>query len=211
MNTRIIAISREYGSGGRYIGELLAKDVGIPYYDKQIVHLAAEKGGMSPDYIENTDESIPSTIQHTLKYTDTSFTGFDSMAYYETPTTDKVFLAQSEVIREIAEQGTCVIVGRCASYVLRDRDDVFSVFVHANTKDRIQRGVDQYGLSPQDAVERIRKIDKNRINYYRYYTNRTWGHVKDYDLTINSSFTGIDGAVAVIKSMLNEGINWRSK
>ena len=210
MNMRIIAISREYGSGGRSIGEALAKEIDVPYYDKQIVHLAAEKGGLSPVYVENTDESIPSTFQHSLKYTDVNFSTIDSLAYYETPTTDKVFLAQSEVIKEIAQQGPCVIVGRCAGYVLRDRDDVFTVFVHANAEDRIKRAVNQYDLLPNDAVERLRKIDKSRINYYRYYTNRTWGNVNDYDLAINTSFTGVDGAVAVIKAMLNEGINWRN-
>ncbi|MCL2045191.1 MAG: cytidylate kinase-like family protein [Oscillospiraceae bacterium] len=211
MNTRIITISREYGSGGRSIGEMLATAADIPYYDKQIVHLAAEKGGLSPDVIENTDESIPSTFRQRLTYTDANLMGMDALAYYSTPTTDKVFLAQSEVIREIADEGPCIIVGRCAGYVLKNRDDVFSIFIHANTEDRLQRGIDQYGLSAEDAIDMLRKIDKSRINYYRYYTNRTWGNVKDYDLALNTSFTGIEGAVNVIKAMLTEGINWRNR
>ena len=209
MDNKIITISREYGSGGRSIGEQLAKELGVPYYDRQIIHMAAEKSGMSPDYIERTDESISNPFLQNLPFSGNVTE--DALVYYDTPMTDKVFLAQSEVIREIAAQGSCVIVGRCASYVLRESTELFRIFVRARTADRLQRAVDQYGLSSEGAMERVRKIDKNRINYYKYYTNRQWGNIDNYDLVINSSFTGTEGAVKVIKAMMNEGDIWKNR
>ena len=202
MDKYIITISREYGSGGRHIGELLAKELGIPFYDKEIIQMAAEKSGMSADFIEKSDESIPNTFLHNLKYS--AYSSYDSISYYDTPVTDKVFLAQSAVIKELASRGNCVIVGRCAHYILRNEPDLVTIFIRAVLEDRIRHAVEHYGLSPQKAAERIKKIDKSRINYYKYYTSRQWGNIENYDLVVNSSFTGIKGAVAVIKTMLLE-------
>ena len=202
MDKYIITISREYGSGGRHIGELLAKDLDIPFYDKEIIHMAAEKSGMSAGFIEKSDENIPNTFLHNLKYS--SYSSYDSISYYDTPVTDKVFLAQSAVIKELAAQGSCVIVGRCAHYILRNEVDTVAIFIRGKLEDRVRHAVEHYGLSPQNAIDSIKRIDKSRINYYKYYTSRQWGSIDNYDLVVNTSFTGIDGAVAVIKAMLLE-------
>ena len=202
MDKYIIAISREYGSGGRHIGELLANDLGIPFYDKEIINMASEKSGLSAGFIEKSDESIPNTFLHNLKYS--GYTSYDSISFYDTPVTDKVFLAQSAVIKELAAQGSCVIVGRCADYVLRDDPALVTIFIRGLLEDRIRHAVEHYNLSPQNAKDRIKKIDKSRTNYYKYYTSRQWGNIENFDLVINTSFTGIDGAVAVIKTMLQE-------
>ena len=202
MDKYIIAISREYGSGGRHIGELIAKELDIPFYDKEIIQMAAEKSGMCAGFIEKSDESIPNTFLHNLKYS--AYSSYDSISYYDTPVTDKVFLAQSAVIKELAAQGSCVIVGRCAHYILRNEPSLVAVFIRAKLEDRVRHAIEHYDLPEQNAVERIKKIDKSRINYYKYYTSRQWGSTENYDLVINSSFSGIEGAVAVVKAMLLE-------
>ena len=202
MEKFIIAISREYGSGGRHIGELLANGLGVPFYDKQIIRMASEKSGLSAGFIERSDESIPNTFLHNLKYS--GYTSYDSISFYDTPVTDKVFLAQSSAIKEVAAGGSCVIVGRCAGYVLRDDPALVAVFIRGKLEDRARHAVEFYGLPPQNAAERIKKIDKSRTNYYKYYTSRQWGSIEHFDLVINSSFTGIDGAVEIIKTMLHE-------
>ena len=202
MEKYVIAISREYGSGGRHIGELLAKELSVPFYDKEIIHMSAEKSGMSAGFIEKSDESIPSAFLHNLKYT--AYSSYDSIALYDTPVTDKVFLAQSAVLKELASKGNCVIVGRCADYVLRDEPGLVTVFIRGALEDRIRQAVEHYSLPQQKAAEKIRKIDKSRTNYYKYYTSRQWGNLNNFDLMINSSFTGVEGAVAVIKTMLSQ-------
>lgn len=201
MEKFVIAISREYGSGGRHIGGLLAKELGVPFYDKEIIHMAAEKSGVSVGYIEKSDESIPNTFLHNLKYS--AYSSYDSVAMYETPVTDKVFMAQSAVIKELASLGSCVIVGRCADYILRGDPGIVTIFIHGTLADRVRRATEKYGLSSDKADERIRKIDKNRANYYKYFTGQQWGSSSNFDLSINSSFTGVEGAVAVIKTMMD--------
>ena len=204
MEKFIIAISREYGSGGRHIGELLAKDLGIPFYDKEIIQMASERSGLSPGFIEKSDESIPNTFLHNLKYS--GYSSYDSISFYDTPVTDKVFLAQSSAIKDLASQGNCVIVGRCADYVLRDNPALVTIFIRGVLEDRVRHAVKNYGLAGENAAEKIRKIDKSRTNYYKYYTSRQWGDIHNFDLIINSSFTGINSAVEVIKTMLREKV-----
>ncbi|MDR1217926.1 MAG: cytidylate kinase-like family protein [Oscillospiraceae bacterium] len=201
MSGFTLTISREYGSGGRQVGEKLAEALKVSFYDKSIIKMAAEKSGLSADYIEKSEESIPSTFLFNLK--NSTFSGFDSISFYETPTSDKMFLAQSAVIKEMAASESCVIVGRCADYILRDDPGSVRVFVHANTEDRIKRAVESYDLTDEKAPAAVKRIDKNRANYYKYYTNRLWGDYRNYDLAVNTSFTGIDGAVKVIIAMLS--------
>jgi len=202
MDKYVITISREYGSGGRHIGELLASGLGIPFYDKELIHMAAEKSGMSAGFIEKTDENIPNTFLHNLKYS--AYSSYDSISFYDSPVTDKVFLAQSSIIKELASQGSCVIVGRCADYILRDHPDLVTVFIRGTIEDRVRHAVEHYDLPAANAIEKLKKIDKSRTNYYKYYTSRQWGNIVNFDLVINSSFAGIEGAVAVIKAMLLE-------
>ncbi|MDR2357788.1 MAG: cytidylate kinase-like family protein [Oscillospiraceae bacterium] len=201
MSGFTLTISREYGSGGRQIGEKLAEALGIGFYDKSIIKMAAEKSGLSPDYIEKSEESIPNTFLFNLKHS--AFSSFDSVSFYETPTSDKMFLAQSAVIKEISARADCVIVGRCADYILRDESDTVRVFIHADTDERVRRAVESYNLPGENAAAAIKRIDKSRANYYKYYTNRLWGDFRNYDLSVNTSFTGIEGAVSVIKTMLS--------
>ena len=201
-NKFIITISREFGSGGMRVGELLAKELDIPFYDKAIINMAADKSGLSAGFIEKSDENIPSGFFHNLKYA--SYSSFDTVSYYDAPVTDKVFFAQSSVIKEIAAQGSCVIVGRCADYILRGEPELVRVFIRGSLDDRVRRAVERYDLPGEKAADKIRKIDKRRANYYNYYTSREWGSLDNFDLVINTSFTGVNGAVAVIKSMLNE-------
>ena len=202
MEKNIVTISREYGSGGRQVGSLLAKELGIPFYDKDIIQMAAEKSGLSAGFIEKSDESIPNTFLHNLNYS--AYSGYDAVSYYDTPITDRVFLAQSDVIKELASQGSCIIVGRCAHYILRNEPGLVSVFIRSKLEDRVRHAVEHYDLPPHNAIDSIKRIDKKRINYYKYYTSRQWGSIEYYDLVINTSYTGIFGAVAVIKKMLLE-------
>ena len=202
MDKFVITISREYGSGGRLIGDLLAKELGVPFYDKEIIHMAAEKSGMSAGFIEKSDESIPSTFLHNLKYS--AYSSYDSVSFYDTPITDKVYLAQSAVLKELAAEQSCVIAGRCADYILRDEPGLVTIFVRGKFDHRVNYAVENYGLDQNKAAEKVKKIDKSRMNYYRYYTSRQWGSVDNFDLVVNSSFTGVKGAVAVIKTMLEQ-------
>ena len=200
MDEFIITISREYGSGGRYVGELLAKELGIPFYDKDIIQMVSKKSGLSEGLIEKSEEYMSNTFLHNLNYT--AYSGYDSVTFYDTPITDKVFLAQSDVIKELATQGSCIIVGRCADYILRNDPRLVTVFIRAELDDKVDRAVKYYSLSAEKAPESIRKINKHRTNYYKYYTNRQWGNLEYFDLAINTTFTGIDGAVTLIATML---------
>ena len=200
MEKLIITISREYGSGGRDIGESLASELGIPFFDKDIIQMVAEKSGLSAGFIEKSDENLPNTFLHNLKYS--AYSTYDAISFYDTPVTDKVFLAQSAVIKDLAAQGSCVIVGRCADYILREEPGLVTTFIRGRLEDRVARAVERYGLPNEKPAEKIRKIDKSRTNYYKYYTNRQWGSIDNFDLAVNTSFTGIEGAVAVILTML---------
>jgi len=200
MSNLVITISREYASGGRDIGTKLAEELNIDYYDKEIIQMVSEKSGLSADFLEKSDEKISSTFFHNLQYS--AYSGFDTLAYYDTPVPDKVFIAQSEIIRGLALRSDCIIVGRCADYILREDPGILRVFIRADMDDRIRRAVNVYGLSEQKIAENIKKIDKSRANYYKFYTSMRWGESEHYDLVINTSFSGIDGAVETIKAMV---------
>ena len=200
MSKFILTISREYGSGGRLIGRALANDLGIPFYDDEIRTLTAQKSGLSEDFIAKSAENLPNTFLHNLNYS--AYSSYDSISFYDIPVTDKLFLAQSEVIKELAATGSCVIVGRCADFVLREEPNLVKIMIRGEPEDRIRYAVEHYELSPEKAAEALKKIDKSRTNYYKYYTNRHWASLDNFDLVINTSFTGMDGAVAIIKTML---------
>ncbi|MDR0917453.1 MAG: cytidylate kinase-like family protein [Oscillospiraceae bacterium] len=196
----VLAISRQYGSGGRGIGKKIADELGIGCYDKELITLTAEKSGLSQSYVENSEERVDNGFMSSMSFN--AYHGFDSIGYYETPTTDKMFIAQSEVVREIAAQGACVIIGRCADYVLRHEPNLIRVFIRADTEDRIQRAIESYELPRKNAIKYVKKADKARSNYYRFYTNRTWGDPEHEDLIINSSYCGSAGVVELIKKFL---------
>ncbi|MCL2392072.1 MAG: cytidylate kinase-like family protein [Oscillospiraceae bacterium] len=202
MKKFLLTISREYGSGGRLIGKTLASALETPFYDDEIRTLTAQKSGLSEEFIAKSAENLPNTFLHNLNYS--AYSSYDSISFYDIPVTDKLFLAQSEVIKELATKGSCIIVGRCADFVLREEPGLIKVMIRGEPEDRIRYAVKNYALSPEKAAEALKRIDKSRNNYYKYYTNRQWANLDNYDLVINTSFTGIGGAVAIIKTMLTE-------
>ncbi len=192
----VITISREYGSGGREIGERLAAVLGIPYYDKKLIDMTAKQSGLDSEMIVGIEESVTKGISYSL-ITGAYYAG-SIFAYDGTPDSDRIFTSQSKVINSLAEQGSCVIVGRCADAVLRDRANTINVFIKASDENKIQRVTEQYGISEQDALSTINCVDKVRANYYKHYTGREWGVMDNYDLILDSGVIGIDGCTDVI-------------
>ena len=200
MSGVVITIGREFGSGGRQVGERLAKELGFAFYDKSLIHLAVAKSGLDPTTIEKAEEEATSKFLFNLAIGGYAATGVFSQV--NVPISDQVFFAQSKAIEELASQGSCVIIGRCANYILRNLPELVRVFVYGETEDKLRRIVEDYGVPQEEAKATMAKMDKGRANYYEHYTDEKWGSVKSYDLAINTSFTGIDGAVKVIRAML---------
>lgn len=202
MANLIITISREYGSGGRLIGEKLSLELGIPFFDRAIIEMASEKSGLSADFIESSESRASNSFLFNLS---TSLYASSSVTtQYDVPVNTRAYYAQASVVEDLAKKGSCIIVGRCADYILRDVPNCVKIFVHAPMEDRIHRAVHEYGADEEEIRAKIQKIDKARANYYRHFTNETWGSLHNYDLTINSSLSGIDPAVKMIKSLLVE-------
>lgn len=183
---RIVTISRQYGSGGRYIGRLLAEKLGVPFYDKDIIHIAAKESGLSEEIMERLEESSSTRYLFMQRISSDEETLQTNMSY---SVPDLVYLAESKAIRQIAEQGPCVIVGRCADYILRDRDDVLHVFITAPFPKRIERVTTMYNteLSLAEAAEQIMQVDKRRRRYRRAYTDDKWSRADNYHITLDSS------------------------
>ena len=193
----IITIARQYGSGGREIGEMLAKKLDVPYYDKELIALAAKESGFSEEMFRRADERAASSLLYSLVMGNYGFgSGFSTMN--EMPINDKLFLIQADIIRKAAERGSCVIVGRCADYVLRERKDCLHVFIHANRESRLRRAVEKYGVEPDKVSDFLTKKDKQRANYYNFYTNKKWDALQNYDLSLDSSRFTPEQAVEII-------------
>ncbi len=198
MSSRtVITIARQYGSGGREIGEMLAKKLGVPYYDKELIALAAKKSGLSEEVFRQADERATSSLLYSLVMGTYGFGG-GVAGMNDMPINDKLFLIQADIIRKAAEEGGCVIVGRCADYVLRERKDCLKVFIHANRDSRLRRAVEKYGIDPAKVSDFLTKKDKQRANYYNFYTNKKWDAMQNYDLTIDSSIFTSEQAVELI-------------
>lgn len=192
MKHIVITISREYASGGRMIGKMLAEELGIPYYDSRVSELSAEKSGLSAEHIETTEQRSTSSFLSTL---------YINGAYPSVQ--DKIFALQSETIRELAEHGSCVIVGRCSNYILRDFPGHLSVFIHAPLEDRVRRAAEEYKVKTPNVKAYVKKVDKARANYHNFYTDYEWGKAHNYDLCINSNI-GLKKAVAVIRELAED-------
>ncbi|QIB70318.1 cytidylate kinase-like family protein [Aminipila butyrica] len=199
MKKRIVTISRTYGSGGRIIGQKLAEDMDVPFYDKALIDRIAEETGFSKDLIENAEMRAKNSFLYTLA---TSLGGNGDAGVDGLSLNDKFFLAQVNVIRQIAEEGPCVIVGRCADYILRDMNEASKIFICAEMHNRIQRAVQEYGMDETTVENEIKKIDKARTNYYAYHTGRKWGDVLNYHLTLDSGYIGLEDTIAVIEEFL---------
>ena len=198
--TRVITIGREYGSAGHDIGELIAKELGYTFYDKELVEIAAQNSNIAPETVKHMDEKATSSLLYSLASGSYSTRGAAGPLYYEMPLNDKLFIAQSDVIKTIAKKGNCVIVGRCADYVLEEEADVetCNIFVYAPQKFRIKRVMEAFDITERKAKERVQKTDKQRKTYYSYYTNRNWGEMANYDICINSGTTGIERGAKII-------------
>ena len=190
MTKRIITISREFGSGGRFIGEEVAKKLGIAYYDKNIINEIAEKSGLSPEYIQENAELSPKKGLFAYAFAGRDITGKS--------VEDLVYEAQRKVILELAEKESCVIIGRNADYILKDRDDVLNVFIHGDTPEKIQRITRLYNVEEQKAVKMMVDIDKRLMANYNFYTNQKWGKADNYTLCLNSSQLGYDRCEKII-------------
>ena len=201
---RIITIGRQFGSGGREIGEKLAARYNIKFYDKDLLKRAAQESGICSELFENNDEKPTGSFLYNL-VTDTYSFGFSS-PYIEMPLSHKVFLAQFDTIKKIAEEGPCVIVGRCADYALAETGKCLSVFIHADFEDRMDRISRKFPEEKDQSKIRdmIIKTDKSRANYYNYYSSKKWGRAESYDLCVNSSVLGIDGTVDIIADFVDK-------
>lgn len=196
-NGVVITIGRQFGSGGRAIGRLVAEKLGIPFYDKELIKHIAQESGLSHEILDDYDEKPTNSFLYSLSlgaYTyGNSITGIPEM-----PMSDKIFVIQSDVIKELAAKGSCVIVGRCAESVLKDTDlPRLSVFIHTDFDSRIKRVSEYEGISHDEAAERIRKTDKKRASYHNYYSELKWGAATSYDICIDSKI-GIENAAKLI-------------
>ena len=191
-NQIIITLSREYGSGGRYIGKLVAEKLGIKLYDKEFVAKLAEETGLSLEYIENNEQKRGAL--------ETLNNGY----YSGLSNSDELFIKESELIKKVASENSCVIVGRCADFILKENKNVFKVFVYSNMENKIKRTTNIYGLDKNKAEKEINRINKLRANHYKYYTEKDWNNPENYDICINSDSLGVEKAVDLICEMIKE-------
>ena len=197
----IITIGRQLGSGGREIGQMLAKDLGIKYYDKELLAAAAKESGMARELFENHDEKPTNSFLYSLVM-DTYSLGYSSGTFNEMPLNHKIFLAQFDTIKKLADREPCVIVGRCADYALADYPNCIKVFIHADIDYRIHRVAKRHDLTLAKAKDEVNKTDKKRASYYNYYTSKRWGEAAGYDLCLDSSVIGNENAVKMIKQFI---------
>lgn len=199
----IITIGRQFGSGGREIGEKLAEYFQIKCYDKELLTRAAKESGICEEMIEVHDERPTNSFLYNLVMDTYSF-GYNASSFSDMPISHKVFLAQFDTIKKIADEGPCVIVGRCADYALSDYDNCLSIFIHANEDAKIQRLMKKYDVTAQKAKEMMNKKDKQRQSYYNYYSTHKWGRSDTYDLSVDSSVLGIEGTVNLLIQFIED-------
>lgn len=200
-NNTIITIGRQYGSGGHDIGKQLAEELNIPFYDKALLERAAKDSGLCQEIFENHDEKPTNSFLYSLVM-DTYSLGYNSSSFTEMPLNHKIFLAQFDAIKNIAKEGSCVIVGRCADYALADFPNVVNIFLHADLQSRIVRIARRHDLTDAKAKDLIIKTDKRRASYYNYYTSKKWGEAAGYDLSLNTATLGIDGTIHMIREFV---------
>lgn len=181
----VITISREYGSGGHYVGELLAKRMGINFYDKNLINLISKKSGLSKEYVEANNQKLAS-----FKYIDNN--------------DDRIFIAEEKVIKDLAKKESCVIVGRCADYILKDNKDAIKVFLYSSSQDKVKRAVKYYNLEEDKALKEINKINSERAKHYKYYTNRDWYDFANYDIALNVDYLGVEKTAELLEQVIRE-------
>ena len=200
MQKKIVTISRQYGSGGRYIGKKLSEKLGIPCYDEKLIDMVAKESGFAQDFVAEKGErmtgSLLFNIASSLSYANNILSG-NGMSLQ-----DEIYFTQNRIIKELADKGPCVIVGRCADYILREREDCLNVFIFADNESKIERAEKYFNITREEAPAVLKKKDKARANHYKYYTDQEWGMASNYDLCLNSGLIGIEGCVKAIQQVL---------
>ncbi len=203
----VITVGRQYGSGGREIGTMLAEKLGIAYYDDMLLKEAAKESGLCEDLFRSFDER-PKSFLYSVAMDPYSFSMNHVMP--KGSIEQQVYLATYDTIKKLADKGPCVLIGRCADYALKDRDDVINLFITAPLENRIERVARRNGITRDEAKERIKRTDKSRASYYNYYSSKDWGDAKSYDLCIDSSLLGIEGTVELLERLVTlKGIEQR--
>ena len=198
MANKIYTIGREFGSGGREVGEKLAAKLGIKLYDKELLQQAAKDSGFCEEIFENHDEKPTNSFLYSLVMDTYSVSGYSAAPFLDMPLNHKVFLAQFETIKKIAEKESCVIVGRCADYALSDNPDCINIFIHADLDVRIKNVSRNLNITENKARDIINKTDKQRASYYNYYTSKKWGDSKSYNLSLDAGKLGTDNCMEMI-------------
>ncbi len=199
---KILTISRQLGSGGWQIGKTLSEELGVPFYDKEIIKIAAKESGVSEEILKYYDERQTNSLLYSLSLG--SFSAItDTIGGINVPINDKVFEIQRNIIKRVADEGPCVIIGRCSDYILSDRDDVVNVFIYCDSDKRYKRIAERDNITISAATEFIKKTDRNRANYHNYYADNKWGEINSYDMCINSKI-GIRKCVEILKTVVSE-------
>lgn len=197
----IITIGRQFGSGGRELGKAVADKLGIKYYDKELISLAAKESGYNPEIFENVDERATNSLLYSLSMGIYNLgNGYAPMR--DMPVNDQLYLLQHKIIRELASE-PCVIVGRCADYILRNNKNLLRIFVYANLKDRVENAIKIHNVPENKAESTVKKTDKTRANYYNFYSNQKWGAVENYDLCINTSTISRENATKIVCNIVD--------
>jgi len=202
MKNLIITISRQYGSGGRQIGQQLAKELNIPFYDKEIIDLAAKESGLAADFIRGQEQQLTQSLLFSIVTNFTSNSGAFNPSMLSLP--DQVYLAEAKAIRSLADKGSCVMVGRCADWVLEKDYDVLRVFVCAPIETRCKRAVEEYGDKAENIQKTVQNIDKQRARYCQHYCDKAWEDADNYDLCLNSGTISLEQCVTIIKDAYKE-------
>ena len=199
---RIIAITRQDGSGGHDIGKALAEKLGISFYDKELISIAAKESGVSPEVFKHADERATNSLLYSLSVGLYNY-GNNFSSVGDLPVNDRLYILQHKIIKQLAEKENFVVVGRCADYVLKDNPKLVKVYIYADLDKRIKRAVDRQDIDPARAKQAVLKADKNRANYYSFYSGKKWGLADNYDLCLNSTNITVDQAVDIIISYIN--------
>ncbi len=194
-----ITIARQYGSDGKDVGEMLAKRLGIPYYDKALIAMAAKQSGLSEEVFADADEKATSSLLYSMVMGSYAF-GARIPGVNEMPINDKLFIIQSDIIKKAAAEGPCVVVGRCADYILREHENCLNVFIHADKEYRVKRAVELGDCEPKKAPDFVTKKDKQRANYYNFYSNKRWDDLQNYDIVLDTSRFSVEECVDLLES-----------
>lgn len=201
MKKKIVTISRQYGSGGRYIGENLAKAMGVPCYDEKLIDMVAKESGFAQSFVAEKGERMTGSLLFNIA-SSLSFANNVFLTNNGVTLQDEIYFTQNRIIKELADKGPCVIVGRCADYILREREDCLNVFIFADNESKIERAEKYFNITREEAPAVLKKKDKARANHYKYYTDQEWGMASNYDLCLNSGLIGIEGCVKAIQQVL---------